>query len=80
MAVVAQQTKRNPSAYRLLSAWFGTLAEREPVDPSVKGEDFSRSLEFWSANALIHDPADGPITRTTWRSVLRQYRRDLDSI
>lgn len=77
VSVIAQQTERSANTYRLLSAWFGSLAEREPTDPGARGKDFERSLAFWSANALIHDPEYGPMIETTWRSVLRKHRPDL---
>lgn len=74
VSVVAQQTEHSANTYRLLSAWFGSLAEREPTDPGARGDDFERSLAFWSVNALVHDPDEGPMIETTWRSVLRQHR------
>lgn len=64
----------NPKHFHLITAWIGTLAKKEPWDPSITtSEDRKVSLEYWCKNALIHDrTVMGPIYQSTWKEELEK--------
>lgn len=57
--------------YTLITAWVGPLAPKEPGDAEV-GPERDASLDFWSNNALVWDPATaGEPQALSWRQVLK---------
>ena len=44
---------RQGKGYRLLTAYIGNLAEKEPGDPSLTERDRAKSEAFWSCHALV---------------------------
>lgn len=62
----------NPKHFHFITAWVGTLAKKEPWDPSVTTpEDRKVSLNYWCKNALIYDPnVMGPVYQSTWKEEL----------
>ncbi|QYG08938.1 hypothetical protein [Janthinobacterium sp. PAMC25594] len=58
--------------YELITAWIGSLAKKEPWDPSILSQDeFEDCLHFWSTTALVFDPATmGTVSENSWRKVL----------
>ena len=72
VVVIAKASRDDPGTYHLVTAWIGTLARKEPWDPMIRSEaDHQECLDFWCANALIHDPeVMGEIFTSTWEEVL----------
>lgn len=70
MAIKAVPTK-DPKIYRLITAYVGGLAPREPWDAS--SEQLEESIQFWSRHALVYTPAvmSEPFS-STWREVIAQ--------
>lgn len=68
VAIIAAPT--GGGTYRLITAWVGPLAPKEPGDASP-GAEFDQSFNFWSSHALIWEAetAASPVT-STWREVL----------
>lgn len=61
------------SEYKLVVAYFGEAAEKEPWDPRIEtDEEYERSLTYWRSHALIYGVCemDEPFSRS-WQSVLR---------
>lgn len=42
-----------PDGWRLVSAWFGEQAAREPQDPGCTAAERVAAYEFWNAHALV---------------------------
>lgn len=42
-----------PGGWRLVSAWFGDQAAREPQDPGCTAAERVAAYEFWNAHALV---------------------------
>jgi hypothetical protein len=69
VTVIAAPTSQG--IYRLLTAWVGTRAAKEPWDPSIRTQvEFDDCLRFWSSNALLHDSTMGHPFTSTWQEVL----------
>lgn len=68
-----------PGHYVLITSWIGNLAQKEPWDNNIHGEaHFGRCLQFWCANALIHDPeVMGPVFRSSWVEVLQGREKEM---
>lgn len=74
-SIVSVILKRvRPSHFHLITAWVGTLARKEPWDPTISSEcERQKCLEFWCQNALIYDPkVMGPIYKSTWSAELEK--------
>lgn len=57
-------------SYKLITAWVGTLAPKEPGD-AEPGEEFETSFDFWATHALVWESETcGDVIETTWREVL----------
>jgi hypothetical protein len=70
LAIKAIPTKYSKT-YRLLTAYVGTLAPREPWDASP--DQFEESIAFWSCHALVYTLAVmGEPFSSTWREVIAQ--------
>ncbi len=47
-------SKVNDKKFRLITAYIGYSAEKEPLDPAIKTEEeFNRAKEYWSKTAMI---------------------------
>jgi len=47
-------SKVNEKKFRLITAYIGYHAEKEPLDPAIKTqEEFNRAKEYWSKTAMI---------------------------
>lgn len=61
--------------YKLVSAWYGGMAPKEPWDPDLADDplSFQESLNFWSGHALAYDPEvmDEPF-ETTWDEIINK--------
>lgn len=77
IVIIAKRTR--PGHYILITSWLGNLAEKEPWDPNIRGEaHFDRCLQFWCANALIHDQETmGPVFQSTWAKILRCREKNI---
>lgn len=71
MVVLARPTAVEKQ-YDLITAWIGTVAKKEPWDPSITSSDeFSDCLRFWSSHALVYDPdVMTPVVLSSWADVL----------
>lgn len=68
VAVIARPEESG--VFTLVTAWIGPLAPMEPGD-ATPGPEREASLDFWSNNALVWDPASaGEPAEMTWRQVL----------
>jgi len=59
--------------YKLVVAYFGEAAEKEPWDPRIEtDEEYKRSLAYWLSHALIYGicEMDEPFI-SNWQAVLR---------
>jgi hypothetical protein len=71
VVVIAVPT-RHAYIYRLMTAYFGTLAPFEPFDKKLSDDERDASMRFWCSNALVHDKAVmGKPFYSTWRNILR---------
>lgn len=62
---------QSPGVYRVLTAWVGNKAKREPWDPTIRSqEDFDDCLRFWCANSLCFDETMGKPFESTWKEVI----------
>lgn len=53
LTIVMQRNKENKESYKILTAYIGTVAEKEPLDPSIKtAAEFKTAVEFWNNHAL----------------------------
>lgn len=69
LAFVAKETR----TYVLITSFIGELAPKEPWDRSMRlgSAEAMDSLEFWTRNALVHDPSVmGPVFESSWSDVL----------
>ncbi len=70
VVIIAGRTNR-PKQYRLITAYIGTLAPREPWDRTLTDEGRQASLQFWSRQALVYDPeVMGEPFRASWKDIL----------
>ncbi len=71
VSIVANPIEKN--SYELVTAWFGTMAPKEPWDPNLADDPaaYEESINFWCRHALVHDLAvmDEPF-RSNWEKVL----------
>jgi hypothetical protein len=74
VAIVASLDRNQPNTYKLITAWVGRLARREPWDRNIRDDgERSECLKFWCSNALIYDPnVMGEPFESSWTEVLRK--------
>lgn len=62
--------------YDLITSWIGTLAKKEPWDPSITSpEEFRECLIFWRSFAFVHDPdVMGRVFESSWSKILAGSR------
>lgn len=70
--VVIAKPGRIRNQYDLITSWIGTLARKEPWDPSITSRSqFEECLNFWSSTALVYQPdMMGPVFESSWTDVL----------
>ena len=69
VALVAVPT-RHTFIYRLMTAYYGTLAPLEPFDSKLTDEERDASIDYWCRNALIYDTSVmGKPFYSTWRRI-----------
>ena len=65
-----------PDRYKLVSAWFGAFAPKEPWDTTLISEPsaFKESLDFWCCHALAynHEGMDEPF-ESTWEEIINSH-------
>lgn len=44
---------RTPARIKLITAWIGGAAMREPHDPTINAIERHQAIEFWSNHALV---------------------------
>ncbi len=85
--VIIARPGREHHPYILVTAWIGSLAQKEPWDPNISSKaEYKDCLDFWCSHALVQDPAVMSIPfMDTWRSILApivsvsiSYQRDLE--
>ena len=71
VSIVANPIEKN--SYELVTAWFGTMAPKEPWDPDLADvtSAYDESINFWCSHALIYDPElmRKPF-RSNWNKIL----------
>ncbi len=72
--VVGRPDRNLPEGdYRLMTAYVGVIAPREPWDKKTHSQHVTddEALAFWSSHAIVWDPASmGETFVSTWRKVL----------
>ncbi len=70
VVLIAKPTERT-GVYDLVTAYVGSLAPKEPWDPTLSPEEKVKSVRFWNEHALVYDPAVmEPPLESTWDAVL----------
>jgi hypothetical protein len=73
VAVLASPSRQESGTYVLVTAWVGSLARKEPWDPTIRSqEEYQDCLRFWCSNALVWDPAvmSEPF-ESSWEGILK---------
>jgi hypothetical protein len=54
VSIIAQPS--DSQTYKLVSAWFGPIAQKEPWDPDLADDPsaFEESIRFWCSHALVY--------------------------
>jgi len=69
IVIIARSTKNNE--YALITAYIGTLSEKEINDKNLRPHERETSINFWKNNALIYDEKlFGTIKETTFENLL----------
>lgn len=72
MVVIHMPDKMDTTKRFLITAFIGTLAEKEPHDKSIQTNDeLKKALEFWSSHAIVWDPTTmGKNFTSSWKEIL----------
>jgi hypothetical protein len=72
ITIVANPVFQN--GYELVTAWFGTLAPKEPWDLSLSSDssEYKESIHFWCSHGLVHssDTMFEPF-ESNWESIMK---------
>jgi hypothetical protein len=71
--VIAPPKKNHPAGSKLVVAYLGPAAEKEPWDPSIDtDEEYETALQFWLTHVMIYGVCSmSEPFESTWREVLR---------
>jgi hypothetical protein len=72
IVVLAYPSRHELETYIFVTAWVGSLAQKEPWDPNISSEaEFSDCINYWCSNALVYDSrVMGDIFESTWAKIL----------
>ena len=75
VSIVANPVEKD--SYELVTAWFGTMAPKEPWDPDLTDDPsaYKASINFWCRHALVYDPEvmDEPF-ESTWEDIVNDRK------
>lgn len=71
--VIIAQPNPKRDGHNLMTAYVGTLAPREPWDPSLRPSEKITSVKFWCRHALVYDESVmDPPERASWKDILQR--------